>query len=599
MKRFFGVFLALFLTVLVFAQPAAASTNDFKIKYFSADYYLSKDSDGHSVLKTVEKITAEFPESSQNHGIERKLYKEYDNHSVSLNVVSVTDSDGNQLEYSTPYNKKAPEALFLRIGNPDLYVRGSKTYVITYTQRDVTKYFSNTNDDEFYWDTNGTDSEQPFSYVVAKLHLDSSVVGDFTGNMSCYFGKEGSNKKCSMSQLDKGLIIATSSNLKAYENMTIAVGFKPHTFAEYVKTPGEILKERIMIAMIAANLLFLILTIIIRLTKIRSATSRGAIVAEYLPPKDVDVLTSSVIVKKSRKWFAATCVDLAVRNNIKIIENKNEVSPDKPEYSLELLSTKGLNENEICVVEAIFGESPKVGSIYKFCKFNQIDGAAARISKEYWRLKKKVEKGEYYQNLKSVIKKLAILLTCSSADVVAFYVLINPYSEKIYFLLNGFCLVLTAAIGGFSLWAFSPSGRELSDYLKGLKLYIKVAEQDRIKILQSPKGAEKTPVDVKDTKYLVKLYERVLPYAIIFGNETEWANVLGKYYEAQGANPEWYSGSNIMNLAFASTMVNSFNNAARNSIGAYGLTGGASSVGGSGGGGFSGGGGGGGGVGGW
>jgi uncharacterized membrane protein YgcG len=166
-------------------------------------------------------------------------------------------------------------------------------------------------------------------------------------------------------------------------------------------------------------------------------------------------------------------------------------------------------------------------------------------------------------------------------------------------LLNGFCLVLTAAIGGFSLWAFSPSGRELSDYLKGLKLYIKVAEQDRIKILQSPKGAEKTPVDISDTKYLVKLYERVLPYAIIFGNEKEWANVLGKYYEAQGANPEWYSGSNIMNLAFASTMVNSFNNAARNSIGAYGLTGGASSVGGSGGGGFSGGGGGGGGVGGW
>ena len=63
MKRFLGVFLALFLTVLVFAQPASASTDDFKVTYFSVDYYLSKDSDGHSVLKTVEKITARFPES--------------------------------------------------------------------------------------------------------------------------------------------------------------------------------------------------------------------------------------------------------------------------------------------------------------------------------------------------------------------------------------------------------------------------------------------------------------------------------------------------------------------------------------------------------
>ena len=63
MKRFLRVFLALFLTVLVFAQPASASTDDFKVTYFSVDYYLSKDSDGHSVLKTVEKITARFPES--------------------------------------------------------------------------------------------------------------------------------------------------------------------------------------------------------------------------------------------------------------------------------------------------------------------------------------------------------------------------------------------------------------------------------------------------------------------------------------------------------------------------------------------------------
>ena len=598
MKRFLGAFLVLFLTVLVFAQPASASADDFKIAYFSVDYYLSKDSDGHSVLKTVEKITAQFPESDQAHGLERQLYKKYDNHSVNLKLVSVTDSEGSPIDYTTPKNRKAPDVLFLRIGDPDTYVHGKKTYVITYTQRDVTKYFSNTNDDEFYWDTNGTEWGQSFDMVSAKLHLDSSVTDDFTGNMSCYVGRQGSTNKCDISRFNSGVIIAMTSNLKSYENMTIAVGFKPHTFAEYVKTPGEIIKERVMIAITAVNFLLLVLMIILRLTKVKSAPSRGAIIAEYLPPNGVDIITASIIARRPKKWFAAICVDFAVRKNIKIIENKNESSPDKPEYSLEFISTKGLNKNEISILEAIFGENPKVGATYKLSKFNQIDKVAAKIYKEFWRLKKKVEKGEYYVNLKSVKRKMNVLFSCSLIAIAIFYIIINPYSEKSVFIINVFILFLIVNIGSWGVWAFSASGRELSDYLKGLKLYIKVAEQDRIKILQSPRGAEKTPIDVNDTKYLVKLYERVLPYAILFGNEKEWATVLGKYYEAQGSNPDWYDGNTIFNIAFTNAMVKNFSNAARGSIGAYGL-GGSSSIGGSGGGGFSGGGGGGGGGGGW
>jgi len=598
MKRLFGVFLVLFFATLVFVQPASASTEDFKISYFVVDYYLSKDSDGRSVLKTVEKITAQFPEYDQNHGIDRYLIKKYDNHSTSLSLVSVTDGEGNPIDYLTPNNRKDPDVLFLRIGDSNTYVHGKKTYVITYTQRDVTKYFSNTNDDEFYWDTNGTDSKQTFGMVSANLHLDSSVANDFTGNMSCYVGVQGSSDKCSISRFNSGLIIAMTYNLKSYENMTIAVGFNPHTFAEYKKTSGEIIKERVMIAITAANLLFLVLIIVLRLVKVKGSPSKVAIVAEYLPPKGVDVVTASIIVRKPKKWFAATCVDLAVRHNIKIIESKNEASPNKPEYSLEFLSAKGLNKNEIGIIEAMFGENPKVGATYKFSKFNQIDTVAGKIYKEFWRLKKQVEKGEYYVNLKSVKRKMSALATCSLIATLIFYMLINVYGEKLYFTVNGFCFILSVTISQFVVWAFSASGRELRDYLKGLKLYIKVAEEDRIKILQSPRGAEKTPIDVNDTKYLVNLYERVLPYAILFGNEKEWAIVLGKYYEAQGANPEWYGGNNIMNMAFTNAMVSSFSRAARGSISAYGL-GGSSSTGGSGGGGFSGGGGGGGGVGGW
>ena len=50
-------------------------------------------------------------------------------------------------------------------------------------------------------------------------------------------------------------------------------------------------------------------------------------------------------------------------------------------------------------------------------------------------------------------------------------------------------------------------------------MYIGVAEEERIKMLQSPEGAEKVASvsSVSDNDQLVKLYEKVLPYAILFG----------------------------------------------------------------------------------
>ena len=114
-------------------------------------------------------------------------------------------------------------------------------------------------------------------------------------------------------------------------------------------------------------------------------------------------------------------------------------------------------------------------------------------------------------------------------------------------------------------------------------------------MLQSPEGANKVQVDLSDPKKLVELYEKLLPYAVLFGQEKEWNKRLGDYYQSAGVQPDWYSGANMAAFnaaAFSSAMSNL--NTSINSTGA-----GFSSSGGSSGGGFSGGGGGGGGGGGW
>ena len=132
-------------------------------------------------------------------------------------------------------------------------------------------------------------------------------------------------------------------------------------------------------------------------------------------------------------------------------------------------------------------------------------------------------------------------------------------------------------------------GIKVSKELEGLKLYITMAEQDRIKFLQSVKGADTS------TKGIVKLYEKLLPYAVIFGAEDSWMAELNKYYkEHPEIEHSWYYGTDYLTLTMfrnmtsttASTIVSSTSYSSSSSSGG-------------GGGGFSGGGGGGGGGGGW
>jgi hypothetical protein len=85
-------------------------------------------------------------------------------------------------------------------------------------------------------------------------------------------------------------------------------------------------------------------------------------------------------------------------------------------------------------------------------------------------------------------------------------------------------------------------GVEANDALLGLKDYIKLAEADRLKFGQSAEGAEKIAegsFDPNDPKMKVKLFESLLPYAMLFGLEKSWAKQFADIYKRP---PEWYQG---------------------------------------------------------
>ena len=61
------------------------------------------------------------------------------------------------------------------------------------------------------------------------------------------------------------------------------------------------------------------------------------------------------------------------------------------------------------------------------------------------------------------------------------------------------------------------------DHLWGMRDYIALAEKDRFAMLQSPDGAERTRLGELD---VLKLYEKLLPFAVLFGLEKQWMSEL-------------------------------------------------------------------------
>ena len=67
------------------------------------------------------------------------------------------------------------------------------------------------------------------------------------------------------------------------------------------------------------------------------------------------------------------------------------------------------------------------------------------------------------------------------------------------------------------------------DHLWGVHDYIRLAEQDRFRMLQSPSGAV---TETRGELEILRLHERLLPYAVLFGLEKEWMRELDLRYRS-------------------------------------------------------------------
>jgi len=604
------------------AGPLPADASSFTFDSFTGDYTLGRDPDGMSTLRTVETLIAEFPESDQNHGIVRAIPTRYLGVDLDVTVLSVTDGAGTPLPYTT--DTEDGDVLTLQIGDPDAYVHGRHSYVISHEERGVVLDFPDVGDQELYWNTNGTGWAQPFGTVAATVHVPAELVSGLNGMTACYQGAQGSTSSCTLTRTaaaDGGADFSASVGpLAPQQNLTVAIGFTPGTFVSPT-LPQDSWLTRIAPYMLGAISAALFLgMLLIRLIAWRDAPGRGVIVAQYAPPREHGVLLAAELLGQRKQASAAQLVSLAVNRAARIVESPQSGRDER--YWLQPVSDgSGLAPDDDRAFQVLFRPDPEgARESLSLGRDNRVLGDEL-VALSAWAEGQLRERGLRRLSPRgpAILFRLLSLGALAAAAALTFWagghalIVTDAGFRPTAPIFLG--LMLVSIVLCVLTWRaarrrkiLTRAGAEYREHLLGLREYIRLAEADRLRVLQSPAGAERAGlppaerIDPRDPTQVVRLYERLLPYAILFGLEREWAQHIGTFYTTAELTPDWYAGTSY---ALFATEFSAFHHqlsttGPQATAPAFSSgSGGSSSFGGSSGGGFSGGGGGGGGGGGW
>ncbi|MBP7820860.1 DUF2207 domain-containing protein [Candidatus Saccharibacteria bacterium] len=591
----------------------AQDTQNFIINNFHADYYLSKDNKGVGVMNVTETITAGFPNYNQNHGILRALPLTYNSVDLKLKDVSVINQTTGSNSYSS---SKQNGNLVLKIGDADTYVRNQQTYVIKYSMLNVITNYQKFQ--ELAWNVNGTQWQQPIEKVSANIYISKEITPSLNEKMYCYTGEFGSKEvNCTIikevnTKGDSAIISTSTTNtLSPGQNLSFAISFQPNTFT--IDKNAALMAKLKLFAPVVLGILvplsFIVLLIVEWFRKGRDPKGRGVIIPQYIPLKELDVLEADTLLHEyvTQKSISAQIIELAIKKYITISEvNKQgkkvlglNIGGSK-DYELKLdKPTNDLSESEKSVCKMIFGDNAIIGDTKLTSELkDKAYTEVAKISKDV--PKDLFSRGFFASNPSSAIGSyakpsliLAVIWGIIGVALMMAGIIEWPGGVIPVLIVAGITIVITNIIASKIMPSKTAKGVDAKEYLLGLQEYIKLAEADRLKYLQSPEGAEKYG-DPNTNVAKVKLFEKLLPYAIIFGLEKQWANSFQDIYKQP---PDWYQGNyNSFTTGALIGSLASFDSASSVSFSAPSSSGGGSGFGG---GGSSGGGGGGGGGGGW
>jgi len=319
----------------------------------------------------------------------------------------------------------------------------------------------------------------------------------------------------------------------------------------------------------------------------RRRTATGIVIAQFDVPADLPPLAAAPLLHNPPNPVPAQMVHLAVQQALRL-EGEAEGRP-----ALRLLDrARAGHPLDTAMLDALFPADKTTRTIPK---------ANTKFAKRMQRL---VARGEREAKRRgwttSERSPAAMRLGWASVGMLVVTLALMIWSiTKDRDLLPLSIVAFAFAAIGVAFTAFVAFGRhtvltregaERAEYLLGVREFIRVAEADRLRMLQSVEGAERRSDGAVD---VVHLYEKLLPYAMLFGEERSWARVLETSYSDSGRAPGWvdvYAGTSLASRlsSYSAPMKAAATYTPPSSSSSGGSTGGGFS-GGGGGGGFSGG----------
>jgi uncharacterized membrane protein YgcG len=616
-------------------------------RIISFDSKIIINEDGSMLVTEIIKVHAEGNKIKR--GIYRDFPTDYkdkygNNIRISFDVIEVL-RDGRKEVFHTERQSNGIRVYF---GSSSYYLKpGDYTYTIKYKTDRQIGYFED--HDELYWNVTGNGWDFDIENVTATVILPKGINRNEIIPLA-FTGYEGSIEKNYKAEIyNNGEVkFKTTRKLYSREGLTIVVQFpKGFVFEPDFsdKLQYYIEDNKAGIALIIGSLVLLFYYMIAWFIVGRDP-AKGTIIPLYEPPAKLSPAAIRFIYKMGfdKKAFTAAIIDLCVKGKV-ILEEKNN------EYKLiqnETTSNEKLSRDEQKLFTKLKFKDSGGKSILELKQENHVTIQAA-IKALKKSLQNTFEKQYFYSNrtffvIGLIISIVSLIIAGTLGNEELIFIMVwNLFwsigvSVLLYTAFKSWRTALSgklkgAAIAGaifitlfaipFTIGMFvglyflsqvgsvllifgillivllnitfhhllkAPTllGRKIMDRIEGFKMYLSVAEQERLNSIKEP---EKTP----------ELFEKLLPYAVALDVENQWGEKFEDVLQKAGTgdssySPAWYSGA-TMGLLGASALSSSLGSSLTSTISSSSTAPGSSS--GGGGGGFSGGGGGGGGGGGW
>lgn len=490
-SRFILLIFSFIIYSLVFSNGAGAVGTE-KIDSFESEILINKDNQA----EISEVIAYDFG-VTQHHGIYRDVPIDYKDpqgnvYRLAMEYGKTTDENGKEVEATI---SKSGGNFRIRLGEADKYVTGQHTYKINYklwpivTQKDQKGFLA--------LDVTGNGWQVPILRASAVVKLEGVTLD----KPACFTGSFGSSQQnCSIDGQK-----FTAENLKAGEGLSIegyiGNGYVTKYLQPNQKRPLTSSDIWIIVGFVSAGFIGLLISIVLMARHIRKRRRRKSqtVVAEYEPPKGLTVAEVGHLEDdtSSTQEITAMIIDMAVKGYLKIEQTQKKSFLKKAKYTLvKLKEPKGLDAGEETLFSTIFA-SAKDNKI-EIDKLNK-STMSTTIYKIHGDTKKSLKSKGFYASISSEPNVLEKMLDAG-----------NITDE------------------GAKIWA----------KVDGFKLYLTVAEKDRMKFHDAP---ERTP----------ELFSKYLPFAVALGVEKEWAKQFEGIDIKQATT--WYAGSyagfSAMNLA--------------------------------------------------